>query len=386
MKKPITRLNAQIMEEATSWFVDLNDEQVGYVGHEEFDAWLRRSPEHVRAFLQVSAFWEDAGTLAKRPGLDLDSLIASARAEYNVYPLERTASERMSDAVSPLEPMQEATAPLSRERRWGLAIAASVFLAIVGGATAWYSVYRVPAYTTAIGEQRTVVLEDGSTVELNSHSRVKVRFTKTERVVDLVEGQALFAVAKNPSRPFIVAAGDTQVRAVGTRFDVYRKRNGTVVTVVEGRVAVASPSRQAPAGATAEAPAMNRHEDGPGLKPGEVLLAAGEQLTATAFEIEMPRPADLAVATAWMDNQLVFKGTSLAEVVEEFNRYNRQQLVIRDPELSDFHISGVFPATDSRPIVEFLRQRFGVSSNRSSDQIEISRREHGTKTADGEKR
>ena len=384
MKKPIARLNAQILEEATSWFVDFNDEQVDQAGREEFNAWLRRSPEHVRAFLQVSVFWEDAGTLGKRPNLNLDSLVAAARAEHNVYPLELAASERTPDAVSTSKQGEDKTAqePRRRKRAW-LAIAASLLIVLGAGATTWYSIYGVSTYATAIGEQRSIVLEDGSSVELNSHSRIKVRFTKTQRFVDLVEGQAMFSVAKNPSRPFIVATGDTHVRAVGTRFDVYRKRTGTVVTVVEGRVAVAN--RQTTGAGAVEMPSATVEQDGPGVGPGETLLAAGEQLMATALAIELPRPANIAVATAWTDQKLVFESTSLREVVEEFNRYNRQQLVIRDAELNDFHITGVFPSTDSGPIVEFLRQRFGVTLNTSRDQIEISRREQGVKLRDSAK-
>jgi transmembrane sensor len=384
MTKPIPRLNAQILEEATSWFVDFNDEQVDQAGREEFNAWLRRSPEHVRAFLQISAFWEDAGTLGKRPDLDLERLIASARTEYNVVPLAVAASERTPDAVPtsnearPEETTQAAARGHSRAKRLRLAIAASILLCLAVGTTGWYHLYGVPTYATAIGEQRSIVLEDGSSVELNSHSRVQVRFTSHQRFVDLIEGQAMFTVAKNPARPFIVATGDTQVRAVGTRFDVYRKRTGTVVTVVEGRVAVAH--QQAPNASAGETPALNVEHEGPGVGPGETLLAAGEQLRVTPLAIELPRPANIAAATAWTDQRLVFESTSLREVVEEFNRYNRQQLVIRDPELNDFHISGVFPSTDSGPIVEFLRQRFGVTLNSSREQIEISRREHGVET------
>src|SRR5690606_26847429 len=92
------------------------------------------------------------------------------------------------------------------------------------------------------GEQRTVTLADGSVIELNARSRIKVRYADRERAIDLLQGQALFRVAKDPTKPFIVASGGTYVRAVGTQFDVYKKSVGTVVTVVEGRVAVTTPT------------------------------------------------------------------------------------------------------------------------------------------------
>ena len=391
MKKSVARFNAQILEEATSWFVDFNDEQVDQAGREEFNAWLRRSPEHVRAFLQISAFWEDAGVLGKRPGLHLEGLIAAARAENNIYSLEPTASAPPPNPVSTpdsaLETKRTSANQHWRARSLRLSIAASILICLTLAASTWYRAYRAPSYATAVGEQRSIVLEDGSSVELNSNSRMRVRFTQTERFVDLVEGQALFTVAKNPARPFTVATGDTQVRAVGTRFDVYRKASGTVVTVVEGRVAVAAQGvrqtgeppfpekQQAHADDGIEVLSPHATKEGPGLRPGEVLLAAGEQVKVSSSETEAPRPANVAVATAWTEKKLVFDSASLREVVEEFNRYNRRQLVILDPELNDIHISGVFPSTNSGPMVEFLRQRFGVTLNGSRDQIEISRRE-----------
>lgn len=397
MRKSIPKLHAQILEEATAWFIDFNEEEVDQAGREAFNVWLRRSPEHVRAFLQISAFWEDASAFGRRRNLDLDDLIERAKAEHNVYSLELTARDRMRDAIATAEEQgaeqHSSAAPQerSRSKRWWLATAASILVSLGVGTFAWYTLYRAPTYATEIGEQRSITLEDGSSVELNARSSIRVRFTQSERFVDLLEGQVLFTVAKNPARPFIVATGDSHVRAVGTQFDVYRKRTGTLVTVVEGSVAVApqrtnarEPEPSISAAVQREGSATREVQDetssarlsgeGPGVRPGEVLLAAGEQLMITPISIGFPKPVNLAVATAWTDKRLVFDSTPLREVVEEFNRYNRQQLIIRDPELYDFHISGVFPSTDSNRMVEFLRQRFGVTMNRSGDEIEISRR------------
>src|SRR5260221_5540279 len=97
-----------------------------------------------------------------------------------------------------------------------------------------------PSYSTDVGERRSLTLDDGSTVDLNARSKVRIEFSKAERRVDLIEGQALFQVAKNMDRPFIVKSGEATVRAVGTQFDVDRKATGTTVTVLEGRVVVYS--------------------------------------------------------------------------------------------------------------------------------------------------
>lgn len=387
MTKSIPKLNAQILEEASAWFVDFNEEEVDQTGREEFIAWLRRSPEHVRAFLQVSAFWEDADALGERPDLDIEGVVARAMANHNVFAL--TAADRASAAITSEQSAASSSSDASarqrsRSRRWWFATAASISTLLGIGTVVWYGGYRGTTYATEIGEQRSITLEDGSSVELNSRSRIKVRFTKAQRSVDLLEGQALFTVAKNPARPFIVVTGDSYVRAVGTQFDVYRKHSGTVVTVVEGRVAVA-PNRMkelASAGAgsdiAAGTPALHAKEVGPGVRPGEILLAAGEQTRITPVAIELPKPANIDIITAWTDKKLIFEATPLREVVEEFNRYNRQQLIIHDPDLYDFHVSGVFPSTDPSLMVEFLRQRFDVTLNRSRDEIEIFRRERAS--------
>jgi transmembrane sensor len=110
------------------------------------------------------------------------------------------------------------------------------------------------------------------------------------------------------------------------------------------------------------------------LGPGELLLAAGEQSEITLRGVGSARAANLAVVTAWTERRLVFESTPLEEVIEEFNRYNEEQLVIEDPLLRDYHITGVFLSTDSRRMVEFLRRRFDISTRQTGDRIEISRR------------
>jgi len=227
------------------------------------------------------------------------------------------------------------------------AIAASVVaLGIVAAAT-WFAAFSAPTYATAIGEQRSIQLQDGSTVELNSYSTLAVHFSRHERDVKLMKGQALFQVAKDARRPFVVASGDTTVRAVGTQFDVYMKDGGTIVTVVEGRVAAA------PTPATS------------------ILLSAGEQLTVTSSSVHKTEHANVARATAWTDHQIVFEGASLIDVAEEFNRYNRKRLVIDGSRLDMFHISGVFSSTDPESLIRFLRDRPGLRVVETVTEIRI---------------
>jgi transmembrane sensor len=151
--------------------------------------------------------------------------------------------------------------------------------------------------------------------------------------VDLIEGEALFSVAKESTRPFSVRSDSTRVRAVGTQFDVYRKENGTVVTVVQGAVSV-----------------------------DEVLVSAGEQATASAHEPTHSHPTNVAAAIAWTAGQLVFDSTPLRDVAAEFNRVGSRRLVLVDDAMLDQHISGVFPANDPSTLVAFLHARFGDKS------------------------
>jgi transmembrane sensor len=244
-------------------------------------------------------------------------------------------------------------------------LAASIVIAsLTASLFAWMAV-RDPLYTTEIGERRSITLADGSTVDLNARSKVRIRFSKAERDVDLIEGQALFQVAKNKARPFVVRSGAIQVRAVGTQFDVYRKRSGTTVTVIEGRVAVlgeASPSPGAMPRANPERP-----------PPNPTFVSAGEQVTVTARAMTAPKRADVVAATAWTEQRLILEGSRLSDVVEDFNRFNSRRLIIEDSQLEDFHISGVYSSTDPASLIRFLREQPGIHVTETDTEVRIAR-------------
>ena len=220
---------------------------------------------------------------------------------------------------------------------------------------------------TGIGEQRSIVLDDGSTVELNARSRLRVHFSQAERTVDLIDGQALFRVKKDLSRPFIVVGSGTRVQAIGTQFDVYRKSTGTTVTVVEGRVAVTRASVPTAAAGSIDTNASREAEV-------PTFLSAGEQLTVSARTAPHAVRADIAAATAWTQHKLVFNETPLSEAVAEFNRYNSRQLIIEDASLAAYHIRGHFEARDPDRLLQFLRERFDVDVRERGNEIRISRK------------
>ena len=348
-KRHRTSVNEQIQDEATEWFIRFCEDEVDGSACEEFDAWLRVSPQHVRAYLDISAFWGAAGSLTRTPKVDVDQLVQRARAAGNVVALDKTTKPQ---------------APVKGERsvhRLRLAVAAALlFTCLASGTLRWWQGVRYPSYATQFGEQRTVTLEDGSVVELNARTRIKVRFTGANREVDLIEGQALFRVARNPDRPFTVVTGNTRVRAVGTEFDVYQKTQGTVVTVVEGRVSVSAPPERSAMATDASAQA------------GPVMLSAGEQVTVMSHRVPAPGRANVAQAMAWTEGKLVFDSTPVSEVVQEFNRYNARPLTIDDPQVLALHISGAFRTTDSAQLIRLLSERFSLVAHDTGEGIRLS--------------
>lgn len=386
--------NKQIYEEAGEWLVKLRFDAMDAVAHKQLDAWYRESPHHIRAFLELSAIWEETEGTDLASGKSTQSLIARARASANIIALEREAAARRQEPnAPPPRPSNTPDAGFSRSARflsWRSAVLASVALVAVGFGLVALSLYRYTEVSTGTGEQRIVNLPDGSTVELNSRSRVRILFSERERDVELIEGQALFKVAKDHVRPFVVQSAGTRVRAVGTQFDVYRKASGTQVTVVEGRVAVFAPrpAKQGTQGEVRFSTTERQSSREEGALPEQltadrstgasgspaVLVSTGEQVTVTDREPPKAHPANLRAATAWTQQELVFDFTPLAEVAREFNRYNTRKLVVSDPVLAEFHLTGTFPAADPTQLLQALRAQPGIEVVESDGEIRISKK------------
>jgi transmembrane sensor len=351
MSRKASRSNQQILEEASTWFVVLRGQDLGGLARKEFHDWIKRSPEHIRAYLEIASTYADIP--APKGGRTPPELIAKARSspDANVLPLKSGAI-----AVEGLKPPPS----IGRRLAYPVTLVASVLLVAFIG-TWWYA--QRNTYATAIGEQRSITLNDGSIVELNARSKVRVAFDDRQRDVELLEGQALFRVAKDHSRPFVVRAGVTSVRAVGTQFDVYRRTTGTTVTVLEGRVAVLSSTLASGQVAVTE-PARRETPQPASTIPeehkGEILLSAGEQATVTGASTDKSQRANIAAATAWTQRQLIFDGTPLSEVVEEFRRYSSRHIVIDAPDLANLKISGQYTSASPESLLRFLSLQKGV--------------------------
>ncbi|MBL8267664.1 FecR family protein [Steroidobacter sp.] len=357
------RLSAVVLDEATTWFVELLEGAQDERTRGEFLEWLRSSPQNVRAYLQVAAHWEDdASQLQTGAGRleSVDELLAMARSENNVVPLAAmnqsgniatgsapTNEDNVAEALPGVDGRRSVQAN-GRGKSWTRrALAAGVVLAVIASGVTYH--LQRDVYSTRVGEQRSIKLDDGSTVEINSRSRIKVRYSEHVRQVDLLEGQALFDVAKNKARPFVVHSGDVRIQAVGTQFDVYRKTGGTVVTVVEGSVSIQDAA------------------------PGKQVLAAGEQIVVSpSVAPAKPKTADIAAVTAWTQRRLVFTREPLSEVVQQFNRYNTRPLVITDPDIAATEISGTFSSGDPSSLLRFLREVGAYRIRETDDAIQIS--------------
>jgi transmembrane sensor len=361
MSKPSAVWNDRDYLEACEWFVEFRTSAPDAPRREAFHAWLQQSPAHMGAYLEATAVWNQTAMPVPRPKYSIDALVAAA------------AEDR--DNVSFLGRISKTGGQGTRTRRGVFgAVATLVALIATGyGVLVWRA---SDTYSTAIGEQRSVVLKDGSIIELNSRSTVHVRYSERARRIELSEGQALFKVAHDTTRPFVVSAGSAAVRAVGTQFDVNRLHTETVVTVLEGKVAVQQPSLPSTLGSTGELQLRDANREKSVASPtsdSALVVAAGEQLrVSVGGAVERSRRPDIAAATAWTQRRLVFEATPLADVVEQFNRYNPRPLLIRSSELEAFQIDGVFSSTDPMPIIRFLRSRPGIEVTETGTAIEIS--------------
>lgn len=222
------------------------------------------------------------------------------------------------------------------------ALAASLIL-IIGVAAFAYLRAISPAYSTDLGEQRTLVLKDGTRVTLNTESEIIERYTGERRSIELRKGEALFDVAKDSRRPFAVMAGDRIITALGTAFAVRLDGDTTAVTLLDGRISVDVPSAPGNSGPASGSP---------------VLLAPGQRLTTPAaarkpgphrsdrstYEIDQP---PLEKVMAWQHGQLIFENTPLHEAVAEFNRYASIKIEVAAGPASDIPIGGVFRTADA---------------------------------------
>jgi len=369
--------NQQLYSEAATWLIEFRSGDIDVAGRKEFYDWLRTSPEHMRAYLELAAVWNEGSALDPAHSMLEGSLFETTEPETNVIALSTPHSER-PHTIDHADRSQPTRVSARLAGRKILYLAASLLLAAAAGLQ-WYWHEIRGVYATGVGEQDRITLSDGSVVELNAQSRIRIRYYSGEREVDLLRGQALFDVTHDATRPFIVHTARSLVRAIGTRFDIYSKADETTVSVIEGTVAVlpithnqeADPAMSNPGAAAYTGPDKIASPD---LPSGQVLLTSGEQAVVVAQAAVKQISPDIAAATAWSQGHIVFHGTRLEDVATEFNRYNTRRLVIRAPELLAFKVTGIFSSTDPRSLIRFLAGRPEMTVTETADQIVVSAR------------
>jgi len=283
-----------VMADAAAWIARLQRADRTQATEAAFHEWLK-DPAHARAFARVADLWEIIPGAAQH---------SSARAPRIREPLVRRVLVATGVAAT-------------------LAVGIAMYLA------------RLPAYRTAIGQQQVVTLADDTRVALNTDSHLTVSYSARERRVKLDRGEALFEVTKNKDCAFIVQAGDTEIRAVGTKFDVRRRDGQVIVVLLEGQVEI-----------TTRPESMSKPVVVATLTPGERLIFGADEGVAA---VDHP---NVDATLAWRRSEVMLDDTPLSEAVAEMNRYARVPLALADPALESLRVSGVF---ESQSVLEFAQ-------------------------------
>lgn len=333
-----------IRAEAAQWFARLHTPTCSEETRQEFAQWINTNPQHELAYEQCRTLWLISGNLKDDPALKRELTSAYERIE-----------ELRSDAAPIIQSAKSKT-----WQRFAQA-AAVVVVGIVFIFTMGQS--KPQEYITHVGEQRLLQLEDGSTVMLNTNTKIQVSYSNQKRRIDLVQGEAYFDVSKDPKRPFEVIADNSLVRAVGTEFNVALLNRAVDVDVTEGIVEFEIPTATPTAGKSPATKLATR------LKVGE---AAQYQHGAANVKT---RDANLARVSAWQVRKIYFNANTLAEAVEEYNRYTQQKINVIDPDLNQQRITGIFHVGDMDAFIFSLEQVLNVQVVRANNEILVMKKD-----------
>ena len=330
---------------AEKWFARLMSPDCTVAERAEFEAWLREAPEHALAYEDTKALWAGLG------GLDEDEVLgvhAAAALEQEAEPFMAQWTEAVGIPQRPTRPQPK--------RYWlplGSAIAASLLVAVF----LWTRpAPQVPAVPYAASDRiEDLQLQDGSKIQLDLDTRLTAALGPKERDIELQQGRAMFEVAHDAARPFVVNVGTGRVIALGTQFQVQREGEAISVTLLSGSVAIDS---------------AQGGEDRRSLRllPGQSASYAPSTRSWTVATI------DPATVTSWSQGFHVFSATPLRAAVAEINRYSAVKLKLADPALGNMPLSGSFKLGDGNAIAEAMPYVLPVKVATQGDGVLISRR------------
>jgi transmembrane sensor len=307
--------------EAARWIERGDREDWSTADRAELDSWLAQSPVHAVSYLRLYDAWHRA---------------------------DRLAALRSANADAPAEPARGGWMLLMR------VAAVLCIVAIAGFAAANYLlVPKDQTFSTPVGGRETVRLSDGSLVELNTNTALRIRASANARLVTLDRGEAYFQVKHDATHPFVVTASDGRVVDLGTKFVVRDGADHLEVALVEGRARFES---------------TNPKTKSATLTPGDVVVATADSMSVTKRSVQ-----ELANALGWRRGVLVFDHTTLADAAAELNRYNREKIVIADPDVRRRIIGATIPLNGVEAFTRVAEKIFGVHVEKSGSEIIISR-------------
>ncbi|MGF7156247.1 FecR family protein [Novosphingobium gossypii] len=314
----VTPAMESLRNEAAQFVARMDKDVWSATDEAELQAWLEVDPLRQGVLLQVQAHW-----LALAP--------QAQQAEGEV------------GGWAECDEAQTPSAPQWGRRGVMAGLAASAALAFAG----WRWTQTPAAYTTRLGEIRRLPLSDGSVMTMNSGSDLTVTMAQQSRRIELTQGEAWFEVAKDASRPFVVASGDVRVRAVGTAFSVRRRETGVEILVTEGVVET-----------WAE-----------GDRDLRMRLEAGDRAMMSAHAVmdyEAGRSSSVDRALAWRSGMIDLDGRTLYDAADEFNRYNSRQIIIADPRVARERLDGLFRVNDPEGFATAVQASLGASIDTSN--------------------
>lgn len=322
---------------ASDWLVRRESGHWTQADQLQLEQWLDAATLNRVAFLRLELAWEECARL-KALGAGVAGDEPPPPGSWNITPC--------FDSHPPAD---------ARRRGWRFAAAASVVLAVLAGfGASQLQSHSSDRYVTPVGGRASVPMLDGSKITLNTNSQLRVALTETLRRVDLHQGEAFFEVAKDAQRPFVVAAGNKRVVAVGTKFSVRRDGDDIEVVVTEGKVRV---------------------EDNARPEPSE-LLTAGAIARAGDVGVRVERRSleDAETHLSWRSGVLMFRDQSLGAAAAELNRYNIRQIVIDDAAVGALKVEGNFTATNLDAFVRLIESGFPVRATHEDRRIILSSR------------
>lgn len=330
------RLVEDVRGTADAWFARLRAPECSAAERALFEAWCDADPRHAEAYADTEELWRRLGALSEAPEL----MTLEREAVHALREAPEQETWRANSNVATALPASRYNTMARRRSAWAtsLGLAAAAMLALALGM--WFFVPSLtdapPLVYVATDQLRNITLSDGSELQLDVGTRVSAQLSSESRLIELKGGRAIFAVAHDAGRPFIVVAADSRVTAIGTRFQVQSENKRVTVTLAEGVVAVQR-------GAT-----TGRASQQTRLQPGEQVSYTSEQA------VWDQRKVDADAATSWSQGRLVFHGAPLIEAVAEVNRYSLRKIHLADPELAALRLSGTFRTGDASVVATVL--------------------------------